>query len=102
MRSAWRLAGPNHTPFARLHGTAYCDVTGAKNIPTILYHALYAREHIKGDFAYYHESDVFPHTRFFMPAVKMRALESVVFSNGFDGAINHIFNYCDPIYILIK
>ncbi len=81
------LAGPNHTPFARLHGTAYCDVTGAKNIPTILYHALYAREHIKGDFAYYHESDVFPHTRFFMPAVKMRAMESVVFSNDFDGAV---------------
>lgn len=81
------LAGSSHTPFARFHGTTYCDLEGAKGMPRVLYHAIYCKEHIKGDFAFYHESDIFPHTRFYMPVAKMRAMESVMFSNAFDGAL---------------
>lgn len=81
------MAGQKHTPFSRLHGTVYCDVYNAKNLPVVLYHAIYDREHIKGDFVFYHEMDTFPHTRFFMSAAKVRAMQGIVFSHNFDGSI---------------
>lgn len=78
------LAGPLHTPFARFHGTAYCG-GDSKDIPKTLFSALYARQHME-DFVAYHESDTFPHTRFFMSAAFMRAQMSIVYASGFDGS----------------
>jgi hypothetical protein len=78
------LAGPRHAPFSRFHGTAYCG-GDSKDIPKLLYSALYAKQHME-DVLAYHESDTFPHTRFFMPAVFMRGLMSVVYASGFDGS----------------
>ncbi len=89
------LAGPNHTPFSRIYGTIYCDIANAKNIPEILYHALHTRQHIQGDFCFYHESDTYPHTRYFISAVKMRAFMAAAFSMGFDGATHQTVQILD-------
>ena len=60
-RVAVALAGLNHIPFSRIHGTKYCDMESGKILPQYLYHPIYSKEHIKNDFCFYHESDTFPH-----------------------------------------
>ncbi len=80
------LAGKNHTPFCRIHGTAYCNREDSKDIPTLLYHTLYSKQHIGDNFVFYHESDTFPHITFYMSANKMRAIMSAAYSFGFDGS----------------
>lgn len=79
------FAGDRHTPFSRLCGAMYGGFD-AKALPHQLYHALYCRQHIKGDFKFYHESDTFPHTRFFTAGAHMRSMMSAVYSYGFDGS----------------
>ena len=80
------LAGPNHTPFCRLYGTIYMDVANAKHVPEILYHTMYSKQHINGDFCFYHESDTYPHTRFYLSAKKIRTFMAGAYSMGFDGS----------------
>lgn len=80
------LAGPNHIPFSRLYGTFYCGVN-TKEIPEALYHALYSKEHINGEFRFYQEADAYPHTRFYTAGKHMKTMMSTMFSYGFDGAI---------------
>lgn len=79
------LAGKKHTPFSRICG-AYYGGGELKGIPKQLYHAIYSREHIKGDFKFYHESDTFPHTRFFSSAKQMKAFMGIAYSSGFIGS----------------
>lgn len=79
------LAGPRHTPFSRLYGTFYGGVA-PEDIPGRLFHALYSKQHIKGDFICYHESDTFPHTRFFTSGRDMLAIMGAAYSMGFDGS----------------
>lgn len=79
------MAGPAHTPFSRLCGTFY----GGENIsgiPAKIFHALYSKQHIGANFKCYHESDTFPHTRFFTSAASMRVLMSTSYSYGFCGS----------------
>lgn len=78
------LAGPRHAPFSRFFGASYCGADG-KEIPRVLYHAIYSKQHAE-DVVAYHESDTFPHTRFFTSAAFMRAMMSIVYSVGFDGS----------------
>lgn len=80
------LAGKNHTPFARLFGTFYYYGYNSKGIPETVYHPVYSKQHISGDFKYYHESDTFPSTGFYTSGAQMRALMSAVYSYGFDGS----------------
>ena len=80
------LAGPDHTPFCRIYGTLYGDIFNAKNVPEIVSHALYSRQHIGGDFCFYHESDTYPHTRYFLSGKKIGMYMMAAYSMGFDGA----------------
>ncbi|MBR3943061.1 MAG: hypothetical protein IKJ55_06855, partial [Clostridia bacterium] len=86
VKIARALAGKNHTPFCRIHGTSYCTREDARDLANTLFHALYSKQHIDGDFIFYHESDTFPHTLFYMSASKMCAYMSAVYSYGFDGS----------------
>ncbi len=79
------LAGDRHTPFSRLYGTFYNGVT-VQDIPTVTFHAIYSRQHIEGDFTYYHESDSFPSSRFFTSGTEMRAIMATAYSAGFNGS----------------
>lgn len=80
------IAGPNHTPFCRLYGCYY----GGENIPRIpstIFHALYSKQHIGRNFKSYHESDTFPHTRFYTSAACMRVFQFTAYSYGFCGSV---------------
>lgn len=80
------LAGKDHTPWVRFFGTFYgpeCIIS----IPDRLLNCLYFKQHIKGDFTFYHESDSYPHTRFYNSAGNMRTIMSSAYSYGYDGSI---------------
>ena len=80
------LAGSHHTPFSRIYGATYCDRGNAKTVPEVMYNPLYSKQHIKDDFLFYYEADSFPHTRFYLPARRMKVYMACVFSFGYDGA----------------
>ena len=80
------FAGPNHTPFVRFYGTFYCKER-IQEIPAVLLPSTYAKEHIKGDFRFYHESDTYPHTRFYSSASCMRTLMGSAYSCGYEGSV---------------
>lgn len=88
------LAGDNHTPFSRLYGVFYCGVD-LNELPRVLYHPLYSRQHIKGDFKYYYEADTYPHTRFYTTGRDMRSIMGIVFSYGFEGAVHQAYQLLD-------
>lgn len=79
------LAGPHHTPFSRLYGTFYGGFV-TRELPNVIYHPIYSRQHIEGDFIFYHESDSYPTQRFFTSGSEMRAIMSCAYSAGFDGS----------------
>lgn len=79
------MAGPRHTPFARIFGTFY-DGAVAREIPVRLSRCLWARQHIPQPFKFFHESDTFPHTRWFSSGASMRALMTGAYAMGFDGS----------------
>lgn len=80
------LAGKNHTPWVRFFGTYYGGEYISR-IPVRLFNCLYYKQHIRGDFGFYHESDSYPHTRFFVSASAMRGFMSAAYSYGYDGSI---------------
>lgn len=80
------LAGDKHTPFSRLFGTFYCGVE-VKKIPEELYHPLYTKQHTGDNFIFYHESDTYPHTRFYTAGKHMKAIMGAAYSYGFDGSV---------------
>lgn len=79
------LAGKNHTPFCRFFGAFYHSYS-SKDIPYLLFHSLYNKQHISGDFTFYHETDTYPHTKFFTAAAHIRSIMATVYSYGFDGS----------------
>ena len=86
------FAGEKHRPFVRFHGTGYGNFD-QKDIPSLLYSPLFEKQRMPENFIFLHESDTFPHIRFYRAGKQMRALMSNVFSFGFDGSI-FICNQC--------
>ena len=80
------IAGKNHVPFVRFCGTFYAG-EHIDMIPEVLFRSIYYREHIKGDFRFYHESDTYPHSRFYTSGSCMRAMMSAIYSCGYDGSL---------------
>ncbi len=83
------LAGPNHVPFCRIYGTSYCG-TDSYAIPQIAFHPLWQKQRIPAPFRFIHESDSYPHTRFYTSAAQMRALLGTVYSYGYEGSVFQI------------
>ncbi len=83
------LAGPRHTPFSRICGTFYFGVH-AKEIPAVLFHPLYSRQHIPGNFHFLYEEDSYPRNRFFTAGAHVRAMMGIVTSFGYEGAVYHV------------
>lgn len=80
------MAGDRHTPYSRLFGAFYCGVED-KKIPEELYHALYTKQHTGENFKFYHETDAYPHSKFYAAGKHMKAMLGTVLSYGFDGSI---------------
>lgn len=80
------MAGDRHVPFSRLHGATYGGII-TREIPQLVFHVLYSKQHITKEFSHYMEADTFPHTRFFSAGCQMLSAMAVVFSYGIDGAL---------------
>ena len=80
------LAGPHNTPVCRIFGTEYNGIV-SENLPVTLYHPLWQKERITGPFCFLHESDTYPHTRFYSSAAQMKALMGAVYSFGYEGSV---------------
>ena len=80
------MAGDRHVPFSRLHGATYGGII-SREIPQLLFHVLYSKQHITQEFRHYMEADTFPHTRFFSAGCQMLSAMAVSFSYGLDGAL---------------
>lgn len=80
------LAGKRTTPWVRFCGTFY-GIDSIDRIPAQLFCCLYYRQHIAGEFGFYHESDSYPHTRFHVSASQMRVFMSAAYSYGYGGSV---------------
>ena len=83
---AYALAGEGHTPFIRLYGTFYCGFK-AKAMPEALFNSLYKTEHMPKDILRYHESDTYPHMRYYTSGRELCALVSAAYSYGMVGSV---------------
>ena len=88
------LAGEGHTPFVRLYGTFYCGFE-TKKLPKVLYHALCYTEQLPEDILRYHESDSYPHNRFYSTGKQMSALRGAAYALGMVGSIHFAQQYFD-------
>ena len=79
------LAGKMHTPFSRLCGAFY-NTFSTKDIPELMFHSLYNKQHIKEDFIFYHETDTYPHTKYYVSAAHINVMMAMAYSQGFDGS----------------
>ena len=81
-------------PAVRLYGSSYSSDNGVQ-IPRIIFHALYSKQHLPEDFELFHESDTYPHTRFFMSSSKMKTIMTSMFSYGLDDSLFYTTQYLD-------
>lgn len=88
------LAGPRHRPICRVCGTGYNGFQSV-DIPSILYHPLWFKECTPEPFCFIHESDTYPHTRFYSSALQMRALMGAVYSFGYEGSVFQTQSFLD-------
>lgn len=86
----------NTTPTVRLYGSSYSS-DSALGLPGDIFHALYSIQHVPKDFECFHESDTYPHTRFFMSAAKIRSLITTAFAYGFDQTLFYVTQYLDNL-----
>jgi len=80
------LAGKNHTPFVRLFGTFYCGFR-TKQLPRTLFHSLWCTENLPKDILCYHETDTYPHTRYYTSGKQAKAMLAAVLSYGMSGSV---------------
>ena len=81
-------------PAVRLYGTSYGS-DDSQSLPDNVFHALYSIQHLPENFECFHESDTYPHTRFFMSAAKIRSLITAALSYGFDDSLFYATQYLD-------
>lgn len=81
-------------PAVRLFGSSYSSDNGAQ-LPVAIFHALYSKQHLPDDFELFHESDTYPHTRFFMSSSKLKTLMTAAFSYGLDDSLFYTTQYLD-------
>lgn len=91
---AWAMAGKNHRPIVRIYGSSYSS-DDPKSFPDTIFHAFYDKQHLPKDFYLIHESDTYPHTRFFMSATKLKSLITAALAFGINDSLCYITQYLD-------
>ena len=88
------LAGEDHRPLVRVYGTSYSS-DEPLTIPRSTFHLLYTKQSAPADFELIHESDTYPHTRFFMSATKLNALLTTALLYGLEGSLLFVSQHLD-------
>ncbi len=81
-------------PVVRVHGSSYFS-DHSLDIAKTLFNPLFKRQHLPQDFELIHESDTFPHTRFFMSATKLKTLLTGVLAYGLDDSLFYATQYLE-------
>ena len=81
-------------PVVRVHGSSYFS-DHSLDIARTLFNPLFKRQHLPPDFELIHESDTFPHTRFFMSATKLKTLLTAVLAYGLDDSLFYATQYLE-------
>ena len=81
-------------PLVRLFGSDYSS-DQADHFASLTFHMLHSKQTLGDEFELIHESDPFPHSRFFFSAAKLRALISLSLFYGFDGSLSYVTQYTD-------
>jgi len=79
------FAGSNHVPYVRYFSCFY-GIENANDIPASLFNPLYKIQHTGDGMLFYHESDMWPHSRYFRSASFGKACLGAVYSLGYDGS----------------
>ncbi len=82
------LAGDTQ-PLVRLYGVSYGS-DNPKDLPKSSYHFALAQHTLPKHFETIHESDTYPHSRFFVSAEKLRSYISLAMLYGLDGSLTNI------------
>jgi len=81
-------------PMVRVYGSSYFS-DDPLNLPGAIFNPLYQRQHLPDDFELIHESDSFPHTRFFMSSSKLKSFMTAAFVYGLDGTLFYTTQYLE-------
>jgi len=87
------LAGGTR-PLVRLFGSDYNSDT-ADNLPATTFHFLYSKQTLSEDFELIHESDPYPHSRFYFSATKLKSLVTLAMFYGLDSSLFYLTQYTD-------
>jgi len=91
-----RAFAGNSRPMVRLYGSSYSSDEPV-SLPESIFHALYSRQHLPADIECLHESDTYPHTRFYMSAAKLRSFMTAAFTYGFNDSLLYVTQYLDNL-----
>lgn len=91
--TARAIAGGNK-PFIRCWGSQYGS-DDAMAIPEVIFHFMYSAMKLPDDFEVVHETDTYPHNRFFTSAAKIRSLLTLAMLNGARGSLLYLTQYLD-------
>ena len=81
-------------PVVRLFGSTYFS-DNPLEIPHAVFNLLYHRQHLPANFELLHESDSFPHTRFFMSGSKLKSLITSAYAYGLDESLLYVNQYLE-------
>lgn len=81
------LAGKNTRPAIRIFGTQYGSSDVGRDIPSNLAHTMYSAEHLPPEFELFHESDTYPHNRYFSSAKLMETIMTGAVMIGCDSSL---------------
>ncbi|MGI6574181.1 MAG: hypothetical protein ACOX19_12495 [Fermentimonas sp.] len=81
-------------PIVRVYGSSYFS-DDPLDIPKSIFNVLYQRQHLPDNFELIHESDTFPHTRFFMSSRKLKTLMTAAFAYGLDDSLLYVNQYLE-------
>ena len=89
------LAGPDTRPMIRVFGASYSSIDTGRCLPGACWHTMYSAEHLPGDFELIHETDTYPHTRYYASASYMRSLLYATIFMGCDNTLLYATQYLD-------
>ena len=81
-------------PVVRVFGSSYFSDNPIE-VPQSIFNPLYQRQHLPENFELIHESDTFPHTRFFMSSSKLKTLMTAAFTYGIDDSLFYLTQYLE-------
>lgn len=92
---AQALAGEHTRPLIRVYGTSYSSNDSAQELPLEMFHALYSAQHLPKHHELIHETDTYPHTRYFASAARIESQLFNACASGIPGTFLHAIQQLD-------